>query len=399
MIYGSMQNDANGRKKRYKKVKNLRLYEKHKKGRTYYQLRTPDPSGTGYLEQQFSDQGEAKTAFEIAYAAHENHGLAAHSFDAKGRGDALAALDILTPFGISLVDAAEYYADHHQSIQESKLVKDAVEELIKAKKQDGLSHRYTKDLRNRLDSFVLKFGERKIAELTGEQIETWLRELCVGPLTRNTFRMRLSVLFGFAQRRRWFLKNPLQEVEKAKWKGAEPGTLTPDQFAKLLEVASTETLPYWAIGGFCGLRSAELERLEWQDIDIDRGLVEVTRGKSKTAARRHVAIRPALAAWLESYRGRTEGRVCPPNLRKLLEADRARAGIVKWPTNGLRHSFASYHLEHFKQPGTLTVEMGHVDEDLVSRFYRRRVRPEAAAQWWSITPQKTDKIVKMETAA
>jgi hypothetical protein len=69
-----------------------------------------------------------------------------------------------------------------------------------------------------------------------------------------------------------------------------------------------------------------------------------------------------------------------------LEADRARAGITDWPSNALRHSFASYHLEHFKRPGELCVEMGHVDEGLVSRFYRRRVRPEAARAWWNIMP-------------
>jgi hypothetical protein len=78
--------------------------------------------------------------------------------------------------------------------------------------------------------------------------------------------------------------------------------------------------------------------------------------------------------------------VCPASLRNRLEADRARAGITDWPANGLRHSFASYHIEFFKRPGELCVEMGHVDEALVARFYRKRVRPEAAKAWWSIMP-------------
>jgi integrase len=29
------------------------------------------------------------------------------------------------------------------------------------------------------------------------------------------------------------------------------------------------TLPYWLLGGFAGLRRAELERLEWKDIHFD----------------------------------------------------------------------------------------------------------------------------------
>ncbi len=242
------------------------------------------------------------------------------------------------------------------------------------------------------------FGHRKMAEISAGEIDTWLRELSLGPSSRNTFRSRLSVLFFFALQRHWCAENVLAKVEKAKWIGTEPGILSPKQFAQLLGSAGERTLPYWAIGGFAGLRSAELERLEWQDIDFERDLVEVTRGKSKTASRRHIAIRPALRAWLEPYRGLGTGKVCPPSLRQHLEADRKRAGISQWPANALRHSFASYHLEHFKEPGTLTVEMGHSSPDLVQKFYRQRVRPEAARQWWSIMPSE-HKIVEGRFAA
>jgi integrase len=373
-----------GYKRGQKHVRNLRLYQVDKRGKPYWRLRTPDPSGTGFSERQFSSEAEAQTAFDLAYAQNMNHGLKAGSLGAKERGDAIAALDILRPFSVSLADAANYYRIHHTNIRE-KLVKDAVRELLAAKKQDGLSVRYQKDLRNRLERFESSFGTRKIAEVSVDEIEDWLRNLSLGPLSRNTFWLRLSVLFEFARRRHWCAENPLALVQKAKWKGALPGILTPEQFARLLETAGAETLPYWAIGGWCGLRSAELERLEWQDIDFEACLVEVTRAKSKTASRRHVQIRPALAAWIAPLRGQT-GKVCPVNLRIRLERDRERAGIMDWPANALRHSFASYHLEHFKEPGTLTVEMGHTTPALVQRFYRQRVRPEAAKKWWSILP-------------
>jgi integrase len=376
-----------GYKRGQKHVRNLRLYEVHKSGRRYWRMRTPDPSGTGFSERQFSSEAEALTAFEVAYIQHVNHGVKAGSLSARQRGEALAALNILEPFGgVSLVEAARFYYGHHVNILSGKLVADAVTELLKAKKQDGLSGRYHKDLRYRLSRFVESFGTRKIAEVSVSEIDSWLRNLGVGPLSRNTFWSRLSHLFCFARRHRWCASNPCAEIEKAKWIGAEPGILSPEQFRGLLETASSQTLPYWAIGGFAGLRSAELGRLEWMDIDFEAELVEVTRGKSKTASRRHIPIRPPLLAWLRPYRGQTSGKVCPPNLRKLLEADRRRAGITDWPPNALRHSFASYALECFQQPGTLTIEMGHVDPELVSRFYRRRVRPEAAKKWWELMP-------------
>ena len=377
-----------GYRRGQKHVRNLRLYAVTKNGRTYWRLRVPDPSGTGFTERQFSAQTEAQTAFEIAYLQYQNHGVRAGSLDEKRRADALAAADLLLP-GVSLVEAVRFYNAHHANILSGKSVADAVDYLLKAKSRDNLSVRYNEDLRHRLFRFVKSFGTRRIAELTSAQIDSWLRDLDLGPLSRNTYRLRLHTLFEFARRRRWCVSNPVAEVEKTKGIGAEPGVLNPEQFARLLENASPETLPYWAIGGFAGLRSAELGRLEWSDIDFERGLVEVTRGKSKTAARRHITIRPALAAWLTPYRGLVTGKVCPPNLRKLLKADRVRAGIIDWPPNALRHSFASYCLEYFKRPGELTVEMGHVDEALVSRFYRRRVRPEAAQAWWNIMPPET----------
>jgi hypothetical protein len=99
---------------------------------------------------------------------------------------------------------------------------------------------------------------------------------------------------------------------------------------------------FWAIGGF-------------------RRTAQCRIGAPGTAA-----IQPALLAWLTPNRGQKTGKVCPP----ICESFWQRAGITAWPINALRHSFASYALEHFKQPGTLTVEMGLTDEDLVSKFDR-----------------------------
>jgi integrase len=138
-----------------------------------------------------------------------------------------------------------------------------------------------------------------------------------------------------------------------------------------LEQSGPQTLPYWAIGAFAGLRSAELERLEWKDIRFERGLIEVSAAKAKTRARRFVTIQPALRAWIASYmKERHQGKVCPLGLRKRLLKDRTASGLSDWPSNGLRHSFGSYHLEYFKNAALTALEMGHRDQDLLFRHYR-----------------------------
>jgi integrase len=98
------------------------------------------------------------------------------------------------------------------------------------------------------------------------------------------------------------------------------------------------------IGAFAGLRSSEIARLDWKEVRLDAGVVEVTAGKSKTASRRLVPISPNLRAWLARHTPKV-GPIVPPNARKLFDAARRRAKLLdNWPDNGLRHSFASYRL-------------------------------------------------------
>jgi integrase len=98
-----------------------------------------------------------------------------------------------------------------------------------------------------------------------------------------------------------------------------------------------------------------------------------------------VTIRPNLAAWLEPYRERS-GLVCPNNLRSKLRADRRAAGIATWPSNALRHSFASYHLAIFRDPRELALELGHSRSEVTFRHYRELVKPSEGEKFWRIAP-------------
>jgi integrase len=328
-----------------------------------------------------------------AKVERENFGLVMASFPDRLRVEAIKAQESLAPFGKTISDAVAFYRTHLEQTAKSRPVAEVVHDLLNARKADGVSKRYHKDLRNRLTRFADSFGTRLISEITVPEIEKWLRCLCVSALTRNSYRLRLSALFEFAAAQGWVAKNSIALVAKAKTPSGKIGILKPTELAMLLEQASQDTLPYWAIGAFAGLRSAELERLEWQDIHFDSGLVEVTAAKAKTAARRFVAIQKPLSEWLKAYQGKS-GKVCPAGLRKKLEADRTRAGLSKWPSNALRHSFASYHLAHFCDGAKLALEMGHRDQKLIFANYRELVKPKEAAKFWNIMPAP-DAVIAM----
>jgi integrase len=114
-------------------------------------------------------------------------------------------------------------------------------------------------------------------------------------------------------------------------------------------------------------------------------LIEVPAISSKTAARRLVRMMPNLAAWLEPYRDHHGPIVLPNHYRQMVQ-DRRRAGITTWPSNALRHSYASYHLAAFRDAPALSLELGHVRPQTVFAHYREVVRPSEAEKFWKIVP-------------
>jgi hypothetical protein len=72
--------------------------------------------------------------------------------------------------------------------------------------------------------------------------------------------------------------------------------------------------------------------------------------------------------------------------------------LVAWPSNALRHSYASYALAQWPDAAALALEMGN-SPAVILRHYRSLVKPAAAAAFWKITPDdKPDgKIAMMPT--
>ena len=85
--------------------------------------------------------------------------------------------------------------------------------------------------------------------------------------------------------------------------GGNVEVFTPSELPSLLAAASPDFLPCLAVGAFAGLRSAEIERLEWNDMRLAERCIVVGADKAKTASRRVVPMADNLAAWLAPTRG------------------------------------------------------------------------------------------------
>ena len=274
---------------------------------------------------------------------------------------------------------------------------------MKVKTADGASTRYLQDLwSSRLGQFATAFDGKAVAEITATEIDEWLRGLPVAPITRNNFRRVLIVAFNFAKARGYCLANHAEETaSKAKQIEGEVEILTVNELTRLLESADTKIVPFIAIGAFAGLRRAELERLDWSEVDLPGRLIQVTAKKAKSARRRFVKIEPTLAISIARY-ARAKGAVTPSNLRELLDEARTAAKITTWPQNGLRHSFASYHLAKFNDAAALALQLGHTNANLVFQHYRQAVRPTESTKYWQIKPehkQSRSKLIHFAAAS
>ena len=133
-----------------------------------------------------------------------------------------------------------------------------------------------------MGQFATAFDGKAVAEITATEIDEWLRGLPVAPITRNNFGCVLIVAFNFAKARGYCLANHAGETaSKAKQIEGEVEILTVNELTRLLESADTKIVPFIAIGAFAGLRRAELERLDWSEVDLPGRLIQVTAKKAK----------------------------------------------------------------------------------------------------------------------
>lgn len=151
---------------------------------------------------------------------------------------------------------------------------------------------------------------------------------------------------------------------------------------------SPRGLAWFALALLAGVRPEEADRLQWSDIDLDRGMVTVDAAASKVRSRRIIHLMPAAVAWLKSAR-KLGAEMGVPRItrRRYLRAVRAKLGFEKWPTDLLRHTAASYLLAHHQDAGKVALELGN-SPAVLFRHYRELVTREAAERFWNLKPRR-----------
>ena len=131
------------------------------------------------------------------------------------------------------------------------MVKEVADEMIKLKRADNLSERYVKQLEYAMNRFSGRFHGR-LCDVRGTDVDVWLRDLGVGPRTRNNLRNSVQALFNFGIARRYLPKDhdEMDAVPVAKDNGGEIEIFTPAEMAEILAHANDRMIPFSDAGSF-----------------------------------------------------------------------------------------------------------------------------------------------------
>ena len=314
--------------------------------------------------------------------------------------------------GHTLAEAVEGYMANIVSVKRKDLA-EAVEEFIqtdepRTKASNGqraqLSSEYTRIRALRLRRFAKALPGHAVCDLSKQHLDAFIQAMGeASPKARNHHRAGIKQFIQWSVRNDFLPpSNRLLEADSMRMEHANNGDIgiyTPKEFRALLETAEGRLQPLIAIGGLCGLRTAEILRLEWEDIWRVEGHIEISQTKSKTRSRRLVTICPALAEWLRPYRNYT-GRLwqLSENCFHARCAELCKAAGVKRKDNGLRHSFCSFHFV-FHANENLTATQAGNSPAMIHQHYKGLATRAEAEKWFAVAPKAQANVVPLPVAA
>ena len=230
-------------------------------------------------------------------------------------------------------------------------------------------------------------AKKRLDHLGPEDIRRYQVALLEGKkLAVGTVALRVSALRFFYLKvlKKRALRDELPYPKNPKWARRLPTILTPEEMTRLID--SARNLFHYAMlltMYSCGLRRSELCRLKVSNIDSQRMVLRVERGKG--GVDREIPLNQKLLETLRIYwrwmhpktylfpgtenGWRADKPITPKVIWEAVREAAHRAGITKHVTpHTLRHCFASHLLEAGADLRTIQMLMGHRDIEATTRY-------------------------------
>jgi len=298
-------------------------------------------------------------------------------------------------YNVPIVEAVKTYAESRNFKLPDKTVGEIVLEFLAAKKADGCSVRYQQDSRARLTRFSRDF-QTNLKDVRTAELDAWLRGLKLSATSRNNFRRVICAMFSFARDAGYLIKGRETEAHataKAKESELEIEVFTPEEYARLLAAADEQLLPFLVFGGMAGMRSAEIQRLHWQNVNWPESVIEIRGAVAKTGTRRLAPLVPAAAKWLKAYKNKRGAVIGKFDFYRQVEKLAETVGIP-WKPNALRHGFCSYRMATLKNAPQVAYEAGN-SVRMIQKHYDKVVTESQGVAWFSIMPEAAANVLPM----
>jgi integrase len=382
----------------------IKIYTTESHGRPLHQLSFY--RGGKRERRSFADLNEAKREARIILGQLARDSIQAENLTAAEIESYTVARRMLTPLNmpvhvaveafvsaraelaadVTIQDAIRYFNQFNRGVVRREM-KDLLEEYLAARESSGVSRAYLWLIRRNVGNFARFTTGKMLPDLRARDLDDYLGQAQMAPVTKNGIRDHVLTFCRWAIGR-GYLPRGWREFEESvvyQIPVTDVAIFTPEEMERLLNTSRGHlATPFLAIGAFAGLRSAEIERLDWKNVYFDRGFIEVRADTCKTKARRLVPISDNLRAWLKPF-AVPSGPVVPYRGVANVHARLAKRAGVEWKKNALRHSFVSYRLAATNDGAKTALEAGH-DQGILFKHYRELVLPQAAEKWFAIMP-------------
>lgn len=299
------------------------------------------------------------------------------------------AIEKIKPFGRSIDEAVDFYINHGLPTKPTVTTEEAWKLFVEVKARSGRRPTYyEKACKTYFQPFARQFPGRMTNSITPSEAKSYIyAKSNWSNSTRASHIHYLRTLYNFLENQGHVHLNPFAKLDIPKAPKTISKTISPPDVKALLEFALKENRkPECAcmiLVFFCGVRVAEVGRLCWEQIDLKNMLVKIEWEDAKTSDRRVNVISANAFEWLQICK--SKGRISPNDFNQRLKRLRAKSGI-KYPQNGMRHSFAAYHLAKHKDSAKTAHQLGHPNAALLHKNYYSSVEPHQADAYWSILP-------------
>jgi len=342
---------------------------------------------------------------------------AANLFEVSSDLEVKAVLRKLEGHGVSLMQAVDFFLKHHRPTAGHLTVRDAVTLFLEDLEKRGRAQKYIKAYRETyFPHFCKSFGNHRLVDIGLGHAETYIYET-KSKLSRKSKAdhiTKLTTFFNAMADLKYYQKdlNPFAQMKKPQASKLDEQLEEKD---RCVSVAGVEAMlkhlvskEYWDLLAlltadlFCGIRVEESRLLNWNTINLDRGVLDLSGKNAKKRRRRATDIPPNALHWFLLARNgqngkwnvRTENalRILWRRTKQKVIADNKQIPNLVYHQNWARATFVSYGYRHFGHDKTLEM-IGHTMKgDVLRSNYREVVSDEDARAYFEIVPDDIKRL-------